>query len=213
MNEAGLGWLPRHTAEAVAAGFYHWDQQGICRGLMRDRDLRRPGQHFGGHPAEVAGLGGRKPQEGEWLRALGSLAPPWDSHTVCWLAARQLILVKVFSALLARTDPFGLMKSSLGFSLPSLGSYLVRSQNLYFSGQGQTEGWCRASVYLQEDRCLKQNQILGAQLGAWGLLWLPAPSPAPAVAAEQHCPGSGDRSLAGAPALPMPPLPILYWET
>ena len=33
---------------------------------------------------------------------LGS--PPRDSHTVCWLAARQLILVKVFSGvLLART--------------------------------------------------------------------------------------------------------------
>ena len=46
---------------------------------------------------------------------LGSL--PWDSHTVCWLATRQLILVKVFSGvLLARTDPFGLMTSSLGFS-------------------------------------------------------------------------------------------------
>ena len=41
---------------------------------------------------------------------LGS--PPWDSHTVCWLAARQLILVKVFSGvLLARTDPFGLTKT------------------------------------------------------------------------------------------------------
>ena len=46
---------------------------------------------------------------------LGS--PPRDSHTVCWLAARQLILVKVFSGvLLARTDPFGFMKSSLSFS-------------------------------------------------------------------------------------------------
>ena len=44
-------------------------------------------------------------------------SPPRDSYTVCWLATRQLILVKVFSGvLLARTDPFGFMTSSLGFS-------------------------------------------------------------------------------------------------
>ena len=30
VNAAELGWLPGHTAVAVAASFYQWDQQGVC---------------------------------------------------------------------------------------------------------------------------------------------------------------------------------------
>lgn len=166
----------------------------------------------------MAGLGGRKLFTG---RVSGSgLWGAWKpslGQSYCLLACRKAAYSceSLFWGSPGQNRPIWPHEIVPRFlPLPSLGSYLVRSQNLYFSGQGQTEGWCRASVYLQEDRCLKQNQILEAQPWAWGWLWLPAPSPGlSAVAAEQHCPGSGDRSLAGAPALPMPPLPILYWET